>query len=660
MAKKKQTKSKSSKSSDKSSHSSWITWFKIKLLLVALALAAMAGLVYGVWAEFYDLGDLQNLPERSVVFDMDGKYYSRLQGENRVPVPLNKISSWFTKALLAREDTRFYQHHGVDPVGIARAAVLNLVHLSVRQGASTLTQQLALNTFLGGKHVHSLHRKLLEAALALRIERHLKKSQILESYINRIYFGSGYYGVETASQAYFGKSAAQLGLGESAMLVGLIRSPNRFSPFKNPEGATAQRDTVLNRMADLKMITRQQADTAIADTVAISQNRVVALQDNYATAAILADIEILLNDDQMEDGGLRIYTTIDPVLQQIANTAIDEQLTKIESKPGYSHPKKQNFSAADGSNTPYLQGSLIALDNRTGGIRAVAGGRDYKESTYNRAFLTKRQVGSTFKPFVYAAAFGRGLSPDSLIDDGPVHMGGWSPSNSDGTFRGPMPAREGLIQSRNTMSVRVGAYAGIDEVQKIAAAAGLGKIPHFPSVYLGTFESTLKDLTAAYTAFPNNGIRRQPYLIERIDDSSGTVLYRAAHISLPSINPNSASMTTSILTQVLDHGTAASARSLGFNKPAAGKTGTTNDFKDAWFIGYTQSLTCGVWVGLDKPKTIIPKGYGSALALPVWVEFMNAASAKKYPAAPFEARAQETKPGATNFFRSVGKFFGGH
>jgi len=633
---------------------------KIKLILTALALSLLGVLVYGVWAELYDLNDLENIPERSVVYDMDGKYYSRLQGENRVPVPLKKISPWFIKALLAREDTRFYQHHGVDFVGIARAMILNLIHLSVRQGASTLTQQLALNTFLGGKHVHSLHRKLLEASLAFRIERHLKKSEILESYINRIYFGSGYYGVETASQAYFGKPSTQLSLGESAMLVGLIRSPNRFSPFKNLDGANVQRDTVLNRMADLKMITREQADSAIATTVAISQKRVVALQNNYATAAVLADLDILLSDDQIEEGGLRIYTTIDPALQQIAEIALDEQLTKVEALPGYAHPKKAEFSSADGADTPYLQGSLVALDNRSGGIRAVAGGRDYKQSTYNRAFLTKRQVGSTFKPFVYAAAFGRGLLPDAAIDDGPIHMRGWSPSNSDGTFHGPMPAREGLIQSRNTMSVRVGTYAGIDEVQKIATAAGFGKIPHFPSVYLGTFETTLKDLTSAYTIFPNNGIRRQPYLIERIDDSNGTVLYRAAHITLPALNANTSAITTSILTQVLDHGTAAGARALGFNKPAAGKTGTTNEFKDAWFIGYTQSLTCGVWVGLDKPQTIMAKGYGSALALPVWVEFMNTASSKKYPATPFEARAQEVRPGSINLFRSVGKFFSGH
>ena len=638
---------------------------KLKLLLAALAAGAGVCVVYGTWAESFDLTQVENIPERSAIFDMDGKYYSRLHGENRVPVPLSKISPWFVKALLAREDTRFYKHHGIDPLGIGRAMALNLVHRSVRQGASTLTQQLALNTFLGGRHVHSLHRKLLEAAIALRIERNYKKDRILESYINRIYFGSGYYGVETASQAYFGKPAAQLGLGESAMLVGLIRSPNRYSPFKNPEGANAQRNAVLNRMTTLKMITPGEADAAIAAEIPISQKRTPTLQDNYATAAVLADLDILLTDDQAEEGGIRIYTTIDPVLQKMAETALDEQLLKIEERPGYAHPKKAGFSAAEGADTPYLQGSLIAIDNRSGGIRAVSGGRDYKESTYNRAFLTKRQAGSTFKPFVYAAAFGRGLSPDEEIDDGPVRIGDWSPSNSDGTFRGFMPAREGLIQSRNTMSVRVGSHAGIDEVQRVATAAGFGNLPRFPSVYLGTFETTLKDLSSAYTIFPNGGIRRQPYLIERIDDSDGRVLYRAAHISTRAVDSNISALITSILTQVLDRGTAAAARSLGFNKPAAGKTGTTNEFRDAWFVGYTQSLTCGVWVGFDRPQTIISKGYGSALALPVWVEFMNAAAAKKYPASPFESHwqaPQNSRPGSVPgaIFRTVSKFFGGH
>ena len=542
---------------------------------------------------------------------------------------------------------------------------LNLIHRSVRQGASTLTQQLALNTFLGGKHVHSINRKLLEAALAFRIERNYKKDEILESYINRIYFGSGYYGVETASQAYFGKPASQLGLGESAILVGLIRSPNRFSPFKNPEAAATQRNVVLNRMADLKMITREQADATVAAKPVVSQKRIPALQDNYATAAVLADLDILLSDDQIEEGGLRIYTTIDPVLQKTAESSIDEQLSQVEQRPGYPHPKKAAFEAEEGSDTPYLQGSLIAIDNRSGGIRALAGGRDYRQSTFNRALLTKRQAGSTFKPFVYAAAFGKGLSPDAEIDDGPVRIGAWSPSNSDGTFRGPMPAREGLILSRNTMSVRIGSIAGIDEVQRVATAAGLGNLPHFPSVYLGTFETTLKDLTSAYSIFPNGGIRRQPYLIERIDDSDGNILYRAAHISAPALDSGVSGLINSILSQVLERGTAATARSLGFTKPAAGKTGTTNDFKDAWFVGYTRSLTCGVWVGLDKPQTIVSKGYGSALALPVWVEFMNAASAKKYPAARFEQGGSlqfEGRPGSVpeNIFRSVRKFFGGH
>jgi penicillin-binding protein 1A len=637
--------------------------FKKRLILALFIAAAGVCLVYGTWAEFYDLSKVEDIPERSAVFDMDGKFYSRLRGENRVVVPLEKISPHFVKALLAREDTRFYGHHGVDPWGILRATVRNLLHGKLREGGSTLTQQLALNSFLGGKHTRSLNRKLLEAALALRIERNFSKRKILECYINRIYFGAGYFGAETASQAYFGKSAAQLNLSESAMLVGLIRSPNRFSPFRNLEAAYTQRDMVINRMADLKMITPVQAGAALESRVSIPKKRTPTLQQNYAMEAVLSDLDLLIGDDQIQEGGLRVYTTLDPQLQKAAMAAVDSQLRKVEERSGYPHPKRADYSKEENSDTPYLQGALMAIDNRTGGIRAVVGGRDYSESTFNRAFLARRQIGSTFKPFVYAAAFGRGLSPDAEIDDGPIRIGNWSPSNSDGTFRSPMPAREGLVQSRNTMSVRVGSYAGLAEVQRVAAAAGLNNVPRVPSAYLGAFETTLKELTSAYTVFPNGGLRRQPYLIERIDDSDGHVLYRAAHLSVPALDEYAVSLLNPILAQVLERGTAAAARSMGFNKPAAGKTGTTNDFRDAWFVGYTRSLTCGVWVGMDRPQTIVSHGYGSALALPIWVDLMNAAPPQRYPASAFESRSGGPRPNREslpeNLFRSFRKIFGG-
>ena len=654
----------------------------VGMALVLVAVAAGVCIVYGVWASTFDLRQVDNIPERSAVFDMDGKFYARLSGENRETVHLEAISDSFVKALLAREDSRFFSHHGIDPVGIARAVVRNVARGHIREGGSTLTQQLALNTFLGGRHTRSLNRKLLEAFLAIRIEQNFTKKQILESYMNRIYFGTpeGVYGIETASQAYFHKHAKDLTLAQSAMLAGLIRSPARYSPFKNMRRALAQRDEVLDRMVELKMITAAECDAAKRNGLALAK-KPPGGQENYAMDAVRREVDTLLESDQMEQGGLKVYTTIDPVMQKAAQAAVDGQLRKVEQRPGYRHPTRAQYAGKSldaESATPYLQGALVMIDNRTGGIRALVGGRDYSESNFDRALLSKRQMGSTFKPFVYAAAFARGLQPTTLIDDGPIKPGelrtvsNWRPQNSDGTNRGEMPAAEGLIQSRNTMSVRVGDYAGLENIQRVASVVGLGDIPNQASVYLGAFEETLRDVTAAYTVFPNDGVRKQAYIVERIDDADGQVLYRAAHVTAPALSASLTGEMTAVMRGVLDHGTAASARALGWTRPAAGKTGTTNDYRDAWFVGYTRSLTCGVWVGFDHPQTIAARGYGAALALPIWVEAMNAAPPLRYPAPDLGGGWQQRQPGPAttvtrgvenlpgSIFRSFQKFLTGH
>lgn len=587
------------------------------------------------------------MPSRSTVYDMDGKVYSRLQGENRIVVPLSKVSRHFVDALLAREDSRFYSHRGVDPIGILRAVARNFVSRSAQQGASTLTQQLARNSFpdrIGQKK--SIHRKLLEAFVANRIEQRYKKDEIIEHYMNRIYFGAGVYGIEAASLAYFGKHAEDLSLGEAAMIAGIIRAPTYSSPFQHPERAIKARDAVLDRMVKVGKINEDQAFEARDRKLAILKKRPPQAQENYAMDAVVRDLNILLTDEQRAEGGLKIYTSIDPTLQKSAEAAIDKQLRKVEARTGYSHPKKADFTAQqrdDEAPTPYLQGAVVVVDNRSGAIRALVGGRDYAESKYNRALMAERQVGSTFKPFVYAAAFGRGLLPGASIDDGPIARGeirgasNWTPDNSDGSYKGMMRAEEGLIQSRNTMSVRVGERAGLDEVLRVAGAAGINDVPHQPAIYLGAFEGTLSEMTTAYSVFPNNGLRRQGYVIERIDDASGDVIYRAAHVEAQVLDPGVSWLTTSTLSKVFEKGTASAARSLGWTRPAAGKTGTTNDYKDAWFVGYTSSLTCGVWVGLDKPETIMSRGYGAALALPIWVDVMGAALPKRYPSEQFKA-----------------------
>src|SRR6266700_1862303 len=619
--------------------------WKITLFLLLAGAAFAVFLFYGTWAQTFDMKNVGEMPERSTVYDVDGKIYSRLAGANRLKVSLSEVSPQFVAAVLAREDTRFYDHKGIDWRGVLRALSRDIVTMSAKEGASSLTMQLARNSLpLGGR---TFSRKLLEAMVALRIERDFTKQQILELYLNRIYFGTGCYGVETASQAYFGKNASKLNLSEAALLAGLIRSPNRFSPLKNPEGSAIQREAVLDRMVALKKITLAQAEQAKKTKIVTHPKRMPQIQANYAMDAVQRALSLILTQDQMDDGGLSIYTTLDPSVQNTAQDALEMQLSKIEHQANFRHRTKGEYKPPENGEgdaaMPYLEGAVVVIDNSSGGIRALVGGRDYAQSKFNRALApANRQVGSAFKPFVYTVAFSHGLLPSSAISDGPIQpgeiegAGNWSPGNSDGRYGGTLPCSYGLIHSRNTMSVRVGQFAGLDSVQKVVNTLGLAQtVPHGPAIYIGSFETNLKDLTAAYSVFPNAGARKQAYIIERIDNQQRKPIYRAAHISAPALDPSAAWMTSQLMEDVLTRGTAASARSLGFKLPAAGKTGTTNDYKDAWFLGYTNTLTCGVWVGFDQPVTIIPHGYGAALALPVWTQVMNQA-AQHYPAEPLQ------------------------
>jgi penicillin-binding protein 1A len=621
--------------------------WKITLLLLLAGAAFAVFLFYGTWAQSFDMKSVGEMPERSTVYDVDGKIYSRLAGANRLKVSLSEVSPQFIAAVLAREDTRFYEHKGIDWRGVLRALARDVVSRSAKEGASSLTMQLARNSLpLGGR---TFSRKLLEAMVALRIEREFTKQQILELYVNRIYFGTGCYGVETASQAYFGKNASKLNLSEAALLAGLIRSPNRFSPLKNPDGSAIQRDAVLDRMVALKKITPSQAEQAKKTKIVTHPKRMPQIQENYAMDAVQRALSLILTQDQMDDGGLSIYTTLDPSLQNAAQDALETQLSKIEHQANFRHPPKAEYKPPENGEgdaaMPYLEGAVVVIDNSSGGIRALVGGRDYAQSKFNRALApANRQVGSSFKPFVYAIAFSHGLLPGAAISDGPIQpgeidgAGNWSPANSDGTYGGTMPCSYGLVHSRNTMSVRVGQLAGLDAVQKIGTDLGIAQnIPHGPASYIGSFESNLKDLTSAYSVFPNAGVRKQAYIIERIDDQQHKPIYLSAHITSQAIDPGAAWMTSEVMEDVLTKGTAASARSLGFRLPAAGKTGTTNDYKDAWFVGFTSTLTCGVWVGFDQPTTIVAHGYGAALSLPVWTQVMNKAS-RHYPAEPLQPK----------------------
>lgn len=606
----------------------------LKIGIVTAVLWSIVGAGYYGWAHLFDLAEIHEMDERSVIYDHEGKYYSRLAGENRVVVPFDNVSNDFYNALISREDTRFYKHHGIDPIGIARAVVRNLFLGGFREGASTITQQLARNSFpLGGKN---LHRKLIEAALAFRIETELTKEEILKAYVNRIYFGSGTYGIEASSQTYFGKPASKLNLPESATLAGLIRSPNRFSPLNNPEGSLRERNTVLGRMRDLGFITTLQYDEAAASPLLAMPRIKTSPEDNWAMDTILRELELVLESGQMNEGGLKIYTTIDGPLQAAAEQAVRDRLKAVEAQPGYPHKPMSHFEGAilDGEKSaPYLQAAAIALDNKNGGIRAIVGGRDYQNSKFHRALFGKRQAGSVIKPFVYACAFESGIASNEPVSDDriqpgeiPRKFGSYDPSNSDGSYRGLQPAGEGLIDSRNTMTVRLGMRAGLDRIANMVVKAGIAvDPPRFPAICLGAFETNLRDITSAYTVFATGGVKLQPYLIDRVFDARGNVLYKSTRGRIPVMNPAAARLTTSLLEDVVTRGTAARARELGLTGKSGGKTGTTNNYLDAWFVGFDSSLTCGVWVGFDKPRPIRPGGYGGALALPIWVDIIEAA-----------------------------------
>lgn len=600
-------------------------------LLLGLAALVVGGGWYGWKAMEYDLDLVKEIPERTLVYDRKGELMGHVagHGENRVSVPASQVSEHFIKALLAREDSRFYQHGGVDYLGVLRALVANLKSGGIDQGASTITMQLARNTY--GMKEMTFQRKLIEAALAMRLEHEYSKEEILSCYMNRVYFGSGLYGVERAAQGYFMKPASQLTLAESAMLVGVIRGPSLLNPFRSEDNAKGAQAEVLDRLVASGIATRADADAAKQQPLSLRPPHQRFATGSYPLQAVFDLLGDFLEPHLIESGGLRVHTTLDTGLQRTAETALDKHLTTAERAKGYRHSPR---SSHRGGATKYLQGAVVTLDNQSGGIVALVGGRDFGESSFNRALAARRQVGSTFKPFIYAVAFHRsGLLPGAYVSDDPVRFADWSPKNSDGTFTGLQPAALGLIRSRNTMSVRVGQIAGIDQVRDLARALKFGEIPNSPVVSLGAFETTPATITSAYSTFATGGVNLAPHLISRIEHADGSVLYRHPVEERRIFPPGVAWVTTDILGKVMDEGTATKARELGYRAPAYGKTGTTNDYHDAWFVGYTDKLTTGVWVGLDQPKTIMQGGYGGALALPVWTEVMKAAEGRGFAAA---------------------------
>ena len=613
----------------------------LSFAFAGIILAGFLIFFYGSIANRYDISEVLKMPERTIVLDRKNREIGRPHGENRKRVKLEEVPPVFIDALILREDSRFFSHGGVDWIGVGRAIAQVAKHKRATQGASTLTMQLAKTTFNHQKR--NVNTKMIEVALAQRIETSYSKNQILEAYINRIFWGHTFMGLSSAARGYFNKEPNQLSIGECAMLAGIIWGPNEFSPYKNPAKAKQSRDIVLRLLADRGKISRSDYQKALKEKV-ITKKTESRSEENYAMDIIRRELDSILEDENIRLGGLVVYTTLDLDLQNAAIDAINKHLTSIESLKGYKHTTRKRYMALSeekrAKTTPdYLQGASAVVDNANGAILALVGGRDGEESRFNRSIQSRRQVGSLFKPFVYASFFEKGYAPSTEISDNPIRPGeipgapNWSPGNSDNTFRGMQAASFGLVKSRNTMSVRIGHLAGLKNVVQHAALAGFpGKVVMTPALYLGTWEASPLDVASAYTVFANGGVRPTPFIIESIGDAESQGLFFSRKTSRQAFSQRSANITSSLLQQVTKPGgTAGRASTLGFKAPCGGKTGTTNRYMNAWFAGFCQSVSTSVWVGFDRQKTIIDKGYGATLALPIWIDIMKAVQREGYP-----------------------------
>lgn len=626
--------------------------------LAMLFCLMLVAVVYYARATRYSLDKVSEMPARTLVYARDGRTeLGRLHGDNRYLVGYKHVSPDFRNALISREDARFYKHFGIDLKGVIRAMVENVKRRRLAQGGSTISIQLAENTWFPpdtGKKKSTLKlvdQKLLEMALAWRIERQYEKEEILEHYMNRIFWGHSIRGVESASRTYFEKPASKLTLSEAAMLAGIIRGPNAFSPFKNIEAATRERNVTLGRMVYYGHITQKQADAAKEKSLKVRPKHRRVVQETYVMDAVRRELDRILEEENIQDGGLTVITTIDHTIQRAAELSMERNLVKVEKTPGYRHQTRkqwQRLPSGRAGEPRYLQGACVVIENRSGAVLSVVGGRDANESKYNRAIQAERQIGSVFKPFVYLTAFNRGMMPKTWVPDTRIRPGeirgaprSWSPSNSDGKYGGYITAEDALIRSRNTSSVRVGNYAGLDKVNQTAIDVGfIQGIPKTPASFLGSWEATPWQVASAYTVFPNNGDWYRPYIIQEIRNAKGERVYPgkgdSGKLVVVAAEPGATWCVSNTLRQVVDRGTGRRVRSLGYSAPCAGKTGTTDNYKDAWFAGYTGTLTCAVWVGMDRPQKIINRGYGSTLAAPIWVDVMKTASRLGYATPKFK------------------------
>jgi 1A family penicillin-binding protein len=576
--------------------------------------------------------------QASLVLARDGSLIGEIGKEIRTSVPIRTLPKYLPQAFVAVEDHRFYQHDGVDVVGIAGALKDNI--FGERRGASTITQQLVGNMHptLIDRTDRSIGRKLAEQSAAREMEKHYTKDQILEGYLNQIPFGHGWYGVESAARHYFGKSASKLTLAEAAALAAMPKGPALYDPVKYPDRVRQRRNVVLSLMASQGYITAAQAKAAQASPIVTSPNGGYSAYSPWFVDVVR--VQALREGIPVNQGGYRIYTSLDPVLQNAATSALLEETASLESQPGYAHPKYTRGAEAQAgrATTDYLQGMVVALDPTSGDVRALVGGRDYSDSRFNRAVDGNRQPGSAFKPIVYAAAIADSIPPNALFADTALaitlpNKTIYRPENSDSQFLGTISLRDALAMSRNVVAVQLGMKLGMDSIANLAARMGLNSVvAPYPSSAIGASVVQPLDLVAVYTTFANLGTPVEPRFIYRIEDKNRkVVLTREVRALAPALDPRVTYVVRDMMRDVVERGTASSIRRyLPVSIPVAGKTGTTNDNSDVWFIGLTPDVVAGVWLGFDKPISIAPGAGGGSLAAPVFGKML----ARYYAAKP--------------------------
>src|SRR5258706_2152510 len=617
----------------------WVRW----TLMAALVMVLVTGLgvaASAFWVLTILPGSLPSVAqletfdasEGTKVYDDNDELITEFHVERRIFVPLAQIPKALRDAIIATEDARFYSHHGVDPTGIARAVYQNFRRGRIVEGGSTITQQLAKVLFLTPDK--SLERKLKEAVLALELERRYSKDRILELYLNQIYFGHGAFGVEAAARTFFGKSVGELTLAESALLAGLPKAPTTYSPFDHPEAAKRRRATVLARMVETGMLKPDQAKRSGQAALVLVPPERRRTSGQYFLEYVQQLLEQEYGAEMVFKGGLHVYTTLSPTMQLKAEHSLRDGLRAVASRRATPTKGKQPPTSEGPVERP--EGALLALDPQTGHIKAMVGGYDFFKSEFNRAVQARRQPGSAFKPFVYIAAIEAGLTPATLVEDSPIEYPTgksgkpWKPDNYDRKFRGPITYQQALEESINVAAVKVleknGVRRTVDLARRLGVESPLGENL---SIALGTSDLSLLEITSAYGALANQGACMRPTAIRYVLDSQRKLLEENTPQSKQVVSPELAYVMTYMLRGTIERGTGVAARALW--RAAAAKTGTTNAYSNAWFIGYTPQLVTGVWVGYDRPRSLGKDETGSRVAVPIWTAFMQEALAGTPP-----------------------------